>query len=131
MTGRAGLVLFGVTLVALILLRIAMSPPSSSVPTPRPTSPAIATATPPDGTQTLQPPPTVAVAPTAIPTIPLPGESAAPLGLVAVIMPALITVILLVSALWVILSRRYNDANQKWAFGVLGTIVGFWLNAGR
>ena len=45
-------------------------------------------------------------------------------------MPVVITFALLGASLWVILSRRYNDANQKWAFGVIGTIVGYWLNAG-
>ena len=33
----------------------------------------------------------------------------------------------LVSALYVILSHSYGDAEQKWAFGAIGTLLGYWL----
>ena len=33
----------------------------------------------------------------------------------------------LAAALFVILSGRYGDAEAKWAFGVVGTILGYWL----
>lgn len=43
-------------------------------------------------------------------------------------MAAVITLVLLIAALWVILSKRYQDAEKKWAFGIIGTIVGYWLS---
>ena len=35
--------------------------------------------------------------------------------------------IVLGTALFVILSGRYDEACSKWAFGVVGLILGFWL----
>ena len=43
------------------------------------------------------------------------------------VMQVLISVVVLGSALYVILSKKYPDATQKWAFGAVGMIVGFWL----
>ena len=42
-------------------------------------------------------------------------------------MPAVVTVAVLASALWVILSGDYDEASAKWAFGAVGLVVGFWL----
>ena len=42
-------------------------------------------------------------------------------------MPALISLIVLGSALDVILSNTYDDSHQKWASGAIGMILGFWL----
>lgn len=42
-------------------------------------------------------------------------------------MPELISLIVLISALFVILSSNYAEGEQKWAFGVIGTIIGYWL----
>lgn len=43
-------------------------------------------------------------------------------------MPIVISLVVLLSAVFVILSGRgYPDAQQKWAFGVVGTILGYWL----
>jgi hypothetical protein len=40
----------------------------------------------------------------------------------------LVTILVLVSALVVILMKgTYSDAEQKWAFGAVGTILGYWL----
>ena len=39
----------------------------------------------------------------------------------------IISRIVLGTALFVILSKRYDDATQKWTFGAEGTISGFWL----
>ena len=44
-----------------------------------------------------------------------------------VIMPAVITTMVLVAALYVILSKNYDSDTQKWTFGVVGLIVGYWL----
>jgi hypothetical protein len=38
-----------------------------------------------------------------------------------------VTSFLLLAALFVILSNRYPADEQKWAFGVVGTILGYWL----
>jgi hypothetical protein len=43
------------------------------------------------------------------------------------LMMVIISVIVLITTLFVILSKRYDDATQKWAFGAVGTIIGFWL----
>jgi hypothetical protein len=40
---------------------------------------------------------------------------------------AAVTAILLVATLLVILSKRYADADKRWAYTTIGTIVGFWL----
>jgi hypothetical protein len=43
-----------------------------------------------------------------------------------------LSLIILLAALLVILSNRYDDATEKWAFGAIGTIIGFWfVGAGR
>jgi hypothetical protein len=39
----------------------------------------------------------------------------------------IITTLFLLAALWVILSNRYDEDVQKWAFGAMGSILGFWL----
>ncbi len=38
-----------------------------------------------------------------------------------------ITGILLLAALYIILSKSYDGSSKNWAFGVMGTIVGYWL----
>ena len=43
------------------------------------------------------------------------------------IMRALISLVVLAAALYVILSNKYEDDVKKWAFGVVGLIVGYWL----
>ena len=44
------------------------------------------------------------------------------------LMAVLVTIAILASALYVILSnQQFPDAHQKWAFGAIGTIVGYWL----
>ncbi|CCN45259.1 hypothetical protein MADA3029_620019 [Vibrio nigripulchritudo MADA3029] len=43
------------------------------------------------------------------------------------IMPIVVSVAVLGSALYVVLSGGYAEAEQKWAFGAIGTILGYWL----
>jgi len=43
------------------------------------------------------------------------------------IMMIAVSVLVLCSSLFIILSKGYDLESQKWAFGVVGTIVGFWL----
>jgi hypothetical protein len=40
-----------------------------------------------------------------------------------------ITGVLLVAALFVILTKKYPAQDKHWAYGALGTVVGFWLKA--
>lgn len=44
------------------------------------------------------------------------------------IMAWIIVLAILLSALYVILSNNYADPAQKWAFGVVGVILGFVIN---
>jgi hypothetical protein len=41
--------------------------------------------------------------------------------------PVVVSTVLGAAALWVVLSERYVDSTQNWAFGALGAIAGFWL----
>jgi len=38
-----------------------------------------------------------------------------------------VSVILLGSSLYIILSNKYPDASVKWAFGTAGLVIGYWL----
>jgi hypothetical protein len=42
-------------------------------------------------------------------------------------MPVIITAVLLAAALYVILARKFSAQDKNWAYGTLGTLVGFWL----
>lgn len=39
----------------------------------------------------------------------------------------IVSAILLISSLVVILSNKYPDATIKWAFGIVGLVIGYWL----
>jgi ABC-type Fe3+ transport system permease subunit len=55
-------------------------------------------------------------------------EAAAPAKVnVRTVMMVVVSVLVLGSSLFIILSGQYDNENQKWAFGAVGTIVGFWL----
>jgi hypothetical protein len=43
----------------------------------------------------------------------------------------IITLLFLLVSFWIILSNQYDDDVQKWAFGAMGSILGFWLGPGR
>jgi len=38
-----------------------------------------------------------------------------------------ITSIILIAGLYIILSQAYQEDYTKWAFGIIGVIVGYWL----
>lgn len=40
-----------------------------------------------------------------------------------------ITMIVLISSLYVVLSRRYPSDTEKWAFGTIGLLIGYWMPA--
>jgi hypothetical protein len=55
------------------------------------------------------------------------GKSTSTIEQIKVFMPVIVTVVVLLLSLIVILSSRYSDTDRKWAFGAIGTIVGYWL----
>jgi hypothetical protein len=42
----------------------------------------------------------------------------------------LFTTSILLAALYAILSRKYGADAQKWAYGTVGTLLGYWLKVG-
>jgi hypothetical protein len=46
-------------------------------------------------------------------------------------MQIVVTLALLLACLLVVLSDKYDPNSKHWAFGMLGTIVGFWLRGAR
>ena len=38
-----------------------------------------------------------------------------------------VTAVVFVISAWIVLSGGYPDAHLKWAFGMIGVIVGYWL----
>ena len=48
-------------------------------------------------------------------------------SLIRIGMPVFISVIVLGCALYIILTKEYNASAEKWAFGSVGTIIGYWL----
>jgi hypothetical protein len=46
---------------------------------------------------------------------------------IADVMRVVVSLLVLLSGLYVILSGAYDGGSQKWAFGAVGSIVGYWL----
>jgi uncharacterized membrane protein len=46
---------------------------------------------------------------------------------VGVVMKVLVSVVILIAALFVILSKNYDAKAKHWAYGMVGLIMGFWL----
>jgi Tfp pilus assembly protein PilV len=44
-------------------------------------------------------------------------------------MPIVVTGVIGLAALYIILSKKFEAESLKWAYGILGTIVGFWLKS--
>lgn len=42
-------------------------------------------------------------------------------------MQAIVTVVAIGLALWIILSNQFPEDSKKWAYGIIGTVIGFWL----
>jgi hypothetical protein len=42
-------------------------------------------------------------------------------------MPIIVSITVLVSRLYVIIAHSYSIEDKKWAYGVVGTIIGYWL----
>jgi hypothetical protein len=45
------------------------------------------------------------------------------------IMQIIVTLAFTVASLYVVISKRYEADDRNWAYGALGTILGFWLHA--
>jgi hypothetical protein len=43
------------------------------------------------------------------------------------VMTAVISIPVLAVSLFIILSKRYSEADIKWAYGAAGTVLGYWL----
>ncbi len=59
--------------------------------------------------------------------IALQASSAAEDATVSLWMRVAVSLIILASALFLILSRHYDSDQQKWAFGVVGIVLGYWF----
>jgi hypothetical protein len=59
------------------------------------------------------------------PQLPAPPPTPAPPG--GYLMQFVVTLALLSSSLFVILSARYQQKDKNWAYSTIGVIVGFWL----
>lgn len=42
-------------------------------------------------------------------------------------MQIVVSATVLAAALWVLLSKNYDEAYVKWAIGTIGVVVGYWL----
>ena len=67
--------------------------------------------------------------PVQVPSPPPPGPEPAASLSYALGAQLVISAVLLVAALFVILTKRYPAQDKHWAYGALGTVVGFWLKA--
>ena len=43
----------------------------------------------------------------------------------------ILSAVLLGASVYVILSGKYTADTQKWAFGIVGTLLGYWLKQSR
>jgi uncharacterized membrane protein len=41
-----------------------------------------------------------------------------------------VTLVVLFAALFIILIGRYDSDTQKWAYGIVGLVIGYWLKIG-
>jgi len=51
-----------------------------------------------------------------------------PGGLDKDVVRVVLSLVVVLAALYIILSRRFPEASEKWAFGTIGLILGYWLN---
>jgi hypothetical protein len=51
--------------------------------------------------------------------------------LASLIMQVVLSLVVIGAGLYMILSGRYDASNQHWAYGIIGTVVGFWLKGAR
>jgi hypothetical protein len=46
-------------------------------------------------------------------------------------MQIVLSLIVVGAGLHMILSGRYDAGNQHWAYGIIGTVLGFWLKGAK
>lgn len=46
---------------------------------------------------------------------------------VQLVMAVIVSCAVLVSSLYIILSQQFDESSQKWAYGAIGTVIGFWF----
>jgi len=44
-------------------------------------------------------------------------------------MKCIISLLVLITSLYVVFSDKYGRENRKWAYAVIGYLLGYWLNA--
>jgi hypothetical protein len=59
------------------------------------------------------------------------AASSSSLSTIRLVMQIVVSLALLLACLLVVLSNKYDPNSKHWAFGMLGTIVGFWLRGVR
>jgi hypothetical protein len=67
--------------------------------------------------------------PAVDPTTAAPQPAASDAQTIDLYMPIVVTGIIGLAALYIILSKKFESDSLKWAYGVIGTIVGFWLKS--
>lgn len=55
----------------------------------------------------------------------MPGDDS--VATAKLVMTFIVTSLVLLCSLFVILAKKYTDADRKWAYGAIGTILGYWL----
>ena len=55
------------------------------------------------------------------------GGGSKELDFLLIVLQVLVSVVIFGAALYVILSKQYQAADTNWAYGVVGTVIGFWL----
>ena len=61
--------------------------------------------------------------------VPAPDRETANMAVALLIAQLVVTGLFMGASLFVVLSKRYPPADRHWAYGALGTILGFWLRA--
>lgn len=47
------------------------------------------------------------------------------------LMQVFLSIVLMSASLYIILSKQYDASDKHWAYGTLGTLVGYWLRPNR
>jgi hypothetical protein len=71
---------------------------------------------------------TALAAPATTPT-PAAQPAASDATTIDLYMPIVVTGVIGLAALYIILSKKFEAESLKWAYGIIGTIVGFWLKS--
>lgn len=49
---------------------------------------------------------------------------------ISMVIKGIVSFVLLLAALYVVLSKKYDEDTRKWAFSILSMVAGFWIGAG-